>query len=62
MSKGGSTININFRDASGAILCFDLTNHDSFDAICDYWLEDLNAHAPAGTIKVLCGLKADLDT
>jgi GTPase SAR1 family protein len=48
-----------YRDSQGVVICFDITNQDSFDT-CDFWLKDIETHAPPNAIKILCGLKADL--
>ena len=48
-----------YRDSHGVLICYDITNKESFES-CDYWLKDVDKHAPADAIKVLCGLKADL--
>ncbi len=50
---------IYYRDTQGILICFDVTNEDSF-AACQYWLQDLEKHAPENSYKVLCGLKSDL--
>lgn len=48
-----------YRDANGVLICYDITNADSFEA-CKFWLKDIERHAPQNTIKFLCGLKSDL--
>ncbi len=48
-----------YKDVSGVLLCFDLTDEESFKNI-NFWLADLNKHAPAKLVKVLVGNKADL--
>jgi GTPase SAR1 family protein len=48
-----------YKDVSGVLLCFDLTDEESFKNI-NFWLSDLNKHAPAKMVKVLVGNKADL--
>lgn len=50
-----------YRDSQGVVICFDITNQDSFDT-CDFWLKDVEKHAPPNAIKVLCGLKSDLSS
>ena len=48
-----------YRDSHGVIICFDITNQESFEQ-CDFWLKDIEKHAPEKAIKFLCGLKSDL--
>ena len=48
-----------YRDIHAAILCFDITADDSFQA-CDFWLKDLKQNAPADFQLILCGTKGDL--
>ena len=50
-----------YRDSHGVLLCYDITNAESFES-CKFWLKDVEKHAPADTIKVICGLKADLSS
>ena len=49
-----------YKNAAGVLICFDLTDYDSLDAL-SFWLTDLDKHAPPNLLKVLCGLKSDLD-
>ena len=48
-----------YKTIQGVLLCFDLTNEDSFRNM-SFWLSDINRHAPENIVKVLCGLKYDL--
>lgn len=48
-----------FRGASGALLVFDITRRQTFDAVTK-WLSDLKQIAEAGIIVVLVGNKTDL--
>lgn len=48
-----------YKDVSGVLLCFDLTDEESFKNI-NFWLSDLNKHAPAKIVKLLVGNKQDL--
>lgn len=48
-----------YKDVSGVLLCFDLTDEESFKNI-NFWLGDLNKHAPAKLVKILVGNKSDL--
>jgi len=50
-----------YRDSHGVLLCYDITNAESFES-CKFWLKDVEKHAPADIIKVICGLKADLSS
>ena len=47
-----------YRNASVAIVMFDVTNEATFDAI-DYWLKDLNDNAGTDINIVLCANKID---
>ena len=48
-----------YKDVSGVLLCFDLTDEESFKNV-NFWLSDLNKHAPAKLVKILVGNKTDL--
>jgi len=48
-----------YRDSNGAIICYDITNQESFDA-CRFWIKDIERHAPVNINKMLVGLKSDL--
>ena len=48
-----------YRDSQGVVICFDITNQESFDT-CDFWMKDIEKHAPEKAFKILCGLKSDL--
>ncbi|EJT79089.1 GTP-binding protein ypt4 [Gaeumannomyces tritici R3-111a-1] len=48
-----------FRNASGALLVFDLSRRDTFQHATS-WLEDLKRHAESDPVVILVGNKADL--
>jgi small GTP-binding protein len=48
-----------YRGSAGAILVFDLTNHDSFDHI-GRWLHDVKEVARSDVVTILLGNKVDL--
>ena len=48
-----------YKDVAGVVLCFDLTDEDSFKA-ASYWLTDLQRHAPENAHKIFVGNKVDL--
>jgi len=48
-----------YKDVSGVLLVFDLTDEESFKNI-NFWLGDLNKHAPSKLVKILVGNKSDL--
>ena len=48
-----------YRDSNGALICYDITNQDSFEA-CRFWIKDIERHAPVNINKILVGLKSDL--
>ena len=47
-----------YRNASVAIVMFDITNQASFDAV-DYWIKDLKDNAGPEICVILCGNKTD---
>ena len=50
-----------FKDAAGALLIFDITNHKTFDKIPE-WMEDIRQEAkPHTPVLVLVGSKLNLD-
>lgn len=50
-----------FKDAAGALLIFDITNHKTFDKIPE-WMEDVEREAkPHTPVFVLIGSKSNLD-
>lgn len=48
-----------YNDVQGCLVCFDLTDEESFTKL-NFWLQDLQRHAPEKIVKILCGLKHDL--
>lgn len=48
-----------YRNAEGIIVVYDTTSKESFDHVED-WLHEVNRQAPADTLKLLIGNKADL--
>ena len=48
-----------YNDVQGVLVCFDLTDEESFTRL-NFWLHDLQHHAPEKIVKILCGLKHDL--
>ncbi len=57
-----SMINMYYRDAIGAIICYDLTNEASFKSV-EYWVNEMKANTTAdqdGFIMALAGNKVDL--
>ena len=49
-----------YNDVSAVYVCFDLTDDDEAFSKLDYWLTDLDNHAPSDAVRMLCGLKLDL--
>lgn len=47
------------RDATAALICFDITNHNSFEKI-DEWVQLLSSSSGCNTIIVLVATKMDL--
>ena len=57
-----SMINMYYRDAIGAIICYDLTNEASFKSV-EYWVNEMKANTTAdqdGFIMALAGNKCDI--
>ena len=55
-------INMYYRDAIGAIICYDLTNEQSFKSV-EYWVNEMKANTTAdqdGFIMALAGNKCDI--
>ena len=53
-------VKVQYSSASVILFCFDLTNRDSLDNVCNHWLKMVNEVSPAGTPKMLVGFKRDL--
>ena len=52
--------NLFYKDADAALVCFDLTNRDSFDQVT-VWLKDLEAKANnPNLVCLLVGTKLDI--
>ncbi|NWX94531.1 RAB25 protein, partial [Nothoprocta ornata] len=48
-----------YRGAVGALLVFDITKHQTYDAV-ERWLKELYEHAEAAVVVMLVGNKTDL--
>ena len=57
--KYRSLITNYFKDAHGALIVFDLTVHETFEAIKKTWLDTLKKHAPEKICKVILANKCD---
>ena len=57
--KYRSLASMYYQDASGAILVYDITKKESFDAIT-YWMSELKTRAPEGIKIAIAANKADL--
>lgn len=42
------------------IICFDLSDYESFEAVRDYWLKEIKDETPEDSLHFLCGTKCDL--
>ena len=49
-----------YKEASAAIMVYDITRKQTFDEIKNYWAEEINNNAPNNIIKILCANKSDL--
>ena len=50
-----------YKDASICILVYDITSRKSFNALKEYWIEEIRNSAPKGIILGLAANKSDLD-
>ena len=50
-----------YKDASICILVYDITNIKSFNALKDYWIEEIRNSSPKGIVLGLAANKSDLD-
>ena len=60
--KFRSMINLYYRDAVGAIICYDISDENSFGSV-NYWVEEMLKNTPAdqgGFVMALAGNKCDL--
>lgn len=48
-----------YKDVSGVLLCYDLTDEESFKNLT-FWLSDLKNHGPEKLAKIMVGNKLDL--
>ena len=49
-----------FQSSNGFLLVFDITDKESFQKLNDFWMDQLNMHAPKKAKSVLVGNKSDL--
>ena len=49
-----------FQSSNGFLLVFDITDKESFQKLNDFWMDQLNTHAPKKAKSVLVGNKSDL--
>ena len=49
-----------YKEASAAILVYDITVKESFEQIQQYWVEQIKENGPTDIILALCGNKSDL--
>ena len=60
--KFRSMINLYYRDAVGAIICYDLTDERSFNAV-QYWVNEMiqnTTYEQGGFVMALAGNKCDM--
>ena len=50
-----------FRNASGFLLLFDITDEETFDNAISKWMDQISIYAPAGVPVILIGTKCDLN-
>ena len=49
-----------YKEASAAILVYDITRKDSFEQIQQYWASQIKENSPSNIILALCGNKSDI--
>ena len=49
-----------YKEASSAVLVYDITRKDSFEQIKEFWINQVKEFGPSGLILVLCANKSDL--
>jgi small GTP-binding protein len=49
-----------YKEASAAILVYDITRKESFEQIQNYWVGQIKENGPTNIILALCGNKSDL--
>ena len=60
-SERFKTINrIYYRDATAALVVYDITKKDTLFMEAEHWIKDIKANAPGHVIIALCGNKSDL--
>ena len=60
-SERFKTINrIYYRDATAALVVYDITKRDSLFIEAEHWIKDIRENAPGHVIIALCGNKSDL--
>ena len=60
-SERFKTINrIYYRDATAALVVYDITKRDTLFMVAEHWIKDIKACAPGHVIIALCGNKSDL--
>jgi len=55
-----SLIPSNIKDSAVAIVCYDVTNRESFESV-DKWIEDAKAIREDEVLLILVGTKADME-
>ena len=50
-----------FRDANGAIICYDITNKETFGKAIGKWLNDITENSKPNVVIALAGNKCDLN-
>jgi small GTP-binding protein len=54
-------VSLYYKDASAAIICFDLTDEDSFTGV-DYWIDEMNEKNNSEEfVMALAGNKCDVE-
>lgn len=49
-----------YRGAVGALMIYDITNHQTFDSLTTRWMEEMRNHASSNIILLMVGNKCDL--
>ncbi|CAJ0583487.1 unnamed protein product, partial [Mesorhabditis spiculigera] len=61
MERYRTIYNSYYHSAHGVMCVYDLTNEKSFENLENYWIKEIQRHAPQNAVLMLVGNKADLE-
>jgi len=62
MERYRTIYNSYYHSAHGIMCVYDLTNKRSFENLQNYWLKQIEEHAPPNAVLMLVGNKADMES